>query len=158
MVKTSVNFAYWDKDAAATWTGAHIFSSTVTLNGKTTFSDQLVHASAKAETKTANYTLDEEDVGKVMQCATDAVVFTLPSTVVGYVYTIVNTAADGAAKISVSPATADKIMGMDITDADNKDIINTKATAKKGDMIKLLGDGSLGWYIIDVHGTWAREA
>lgn len=110
------------------------------------------------ETISSNKTLNAEDVGKIMEVDTDAVVITLPSTVVGYIYHIRNVAADAAAKVSVDPAIADKIMGPDIAGVDNKDLINTKLTAKKGDYVILIGDGSLGWYVVDVNGTWAAEA
>jgi hypothetical protein len=118
----------------------------------------LHHANRPVETKSANYTLDAQDCGKVIEVDTDAVVITLPSTAVGLFFTIVNSAADGVAKVSLDPAAGDKIMGNDLTAADNKDLINTKATAKKGDFVTLFGDGSLGWYIVDIGGTWAREA
>lgn len=110
------------------------------------------------ETISANKTLDAQDVGKIMEVDTDGVVITLPSTVVGYVYHIRNVAADGGAKVSISPAALDKIMGPDIAGVDNKDLINTKATAKKGDYVILIGDGALGWYVVDINGTWAAEA
>ena len=60
--------------------------------------------------------------------------------------------------MTVSPAALDQIIGADVTAADNKDMVNTLATAKKGDRIELFGDGSAGYYIHDIVGTWAREA
>ena len=110
------------------------------------------------ETLSANKTLDAEDVGKIMEVDTDAVVVTLPSTAVGLFFTIRNIAADGVAKVSIDPAAADKIMGPDIAGVDNKDLINTKATAIKGDYVVIIGDGSLGWYVVDINGTGAAEA
>jgi len=118
---------------------------------------EIVHARADAEDITGNKTLDEEDVGKIFHVTADATI-TLPSTAVGYVYTLVCDGADGTVEITVSPAAADKIMGVDITDADDKDLVNTKATAKRGDYVKIFGDGSLGWYVMEIAGTWAREA
>ena len=109
------------------------------------------------DTKSADYDLDAQDVGKIIEVDTDAVVVTLPSTVVGYIFTIRNIAADGAAKISLDPAAADKIMGPDIAGTDDKDLILTKATSKKGDYVVVIGDGSLGWYVVDLSGTWAAE-
>jgi len=103
-------------------------------------------------------TLDEGDGGVWQVCKTDATVITLPATVVGTVYKIMNGAVDGAALISISPAAADKIMGNGFTSADNKDAQNTKATAKNGDYMILVGDGANGWMVQDVRGTWAREA
>ena len=113
--------------------------------------------SPQTQTKSANYTMTEGDVGKVTYVDTDAKTITLPATVVGYVYTIVNAGEDGTVGVTVSPNANDKIMGVGLTAADDKDLVNTKATAKKGDYIKLLGDGALGWYVIEIEGTWARE-
>ena len=91
---------------------------------------------------------------------TDAVVLTLPATAVGISYNIVNIAVDGGAKLSVSPNANDKIQGPDIAGVDNKDLINTKATQKRGDFVKLIGDGAAGggWFVVDIGGTWAAEA
>lgn len=106
----------------------------------------------------ANKTLDIGDNGVVQIVNTDAKVITLPSTVVGYSYTVVNGAADGAALVSVAPAAADMIVGNGFTGADNKAALNTKATAKRGDYIKLVGDGVNGWMITEIVGIWARAA
>ncbi len=110
------------------------------------------------ETVSANKTLDAQDSGKIMDVDTDAVVITLPATVVGYIYTIRNVAADGAAKVSIDPDSNDKIIGDDDAGVDDKDLISTKTTAKKGDYIKLIGDGVLGWYVMEKNGTWDAEA
>jgi hypothetical protein len=122
----------------------------VTIGGGLTFSAQ------QYEIVAANKTLDAAD--SVHQVVTvDAVVVTLPSTAVGLCYTIINGAEDGAALVSVSPAAADKIIGNGFTATDNKDAQNTKATAKKGDRITLIGDGVDGWMVFEVRGIWARE-
>jgi hypothetical protein len=128
------------------------------VTGPLTFSDALEHTAQAVLTKTANYTMTEGDSGYLVKCATDNVVFTLPSTVVGYSYTFMNTGADGAAKISIDPAAIDKIMGCGLTAADNKDLINTKATARTGDYVRIQGDGVNGWFIVEMRGVWAREA
>lgn len=108
--------------------------------------------------KSANFTMTEAENGYTMVSQLDGIVYTLPSTVVGYVYRFVNLASDGAASLAISPAAADRIMGVGLTSADNKDIVNTKATAKRGDMVELVGDGVNGWMIRRIVGTWAREA
>ncbi len=115
-------------------------------------------ASQKAETKSADFTAAEGDVGQRIDIDTDAVVVTLPATVAGMAFTFVNAGADGTVGFSLSPAELDKIMGCGLTAADNKDLINTKATAKKNDQVTILGDGVNGWYIQRMVGTWAREA
>ena len=109
------------------------------------------------ETKTDDYTMDAQDSGKVMHIATDAKVFTLPSTSVGLEYIFVNDGADAAVLLSVSPAAIDKIMGPDIAGTDDKDQQNTKLTAIRGDWIHIRSEGTAGWYIIGKRGIWAEE-
>jgi hypothetical protein len=111
------------------------------------------------ENITTDTTLDDEDVGKLFKItASTDVTITLPATVVGYKYDIVNWKdRDGSIKTSISPESNDKIMGIDNAGTDNKDVINTKATSQKGDSISLFGDGSAGWYILRATGTWSFE-
>lgn len=115
-------------------------------------------ATGSVQTKSVNYTMAEGDSGKTTYVDTDGVVITLPATTVGMSFKIVNAGADGAVGIAVSPNASDKIMGNGYTSADNKDAINTKATAKKGDFIELVADGANGWFVRAVKGIWAREA
>lgn len=114
---------------------------------------------AVRETVSANKTLDAQDTGKVFFVDTDAVVITLPAIADGLGgVKIVNIAAYGASGVSISPAAADMILGPDITGADDKDLINTKATAKRGDFVVLdLGDAD-GYVVTAMNGTWARQA
>ena len=100
-----------------------------------------------------NKTLAEGDCG-IAQRVTATCTITLPATVVGYRYTILN-AADEAVTITVSPNASDKIMGLGFTSADDKDAINTLGQA--GDFISLVGDGANGWVVDSYNGTWARQ-
>jgi len=111
------------------------------------------------ETISANKTLDAQDTGKVFFVDTDAVTITLPAIADGLGgVKIVNIGAFGSVAVNLSPAAADMILGPDITGADNKDLINTKATAKRGDYVVLdLGDAD-GYVVTEMVGTWAREA
>lgn len=96
----------------------------------------------------------------VIYLATAAdLVFTLPSTAAGLVYTFIVSAAalSGGTGLSVRPTAIDKIMGTGITSADDKDLINDGATDTEGDMVTLVGDGADGWYITAMRGTWSRE-
>lgn len=118
-----------------------------------------VFYSSVDQTKSANYTMAEGDSGKVTNVDTDGVVLTLPATVVGMTFTFRNAgSSNGTVGFSVSPNSADKIMGNGYTSTDNKDAINTKATAKVGDELTLVGDGVNGWFVARVVGTWDREA
>lgn len=117
---------------------------------------------------TENKTLAIEDQGYVQNVITDAVVVTLPATVVGYNYTVRNggdsptgyaagVQLDGSAKVSVSPNSADLIAGIGFTAADDKDAINAKATSRVGDEISVAGNGTTGWNVTAASGVWTRE-
>lgn len=112
-----------------------------------------------AEIKTANYTVViTADSGKTLASTLDAIVYTLPSIAVGNTVTFVNMAEDGQAALNISPAAVDGITYAG-TAVDNKDLINTKATAKKGDFVTLASlDGVVAWQVVDVRGVWAKEA
>ncbi len=113
-------------------------------------------------TKTDNYTVLVTDSGAIFAIATDAKVFTLPSTARGLKYTFVNTGANGAVLLSISPAAADGIAGGGLGSATvDKDLLNTKATAKSYDMAEIVGTGTAGagaWIVTKLFGTWAKEA
>ena len=119
----------------------------------------------EVETITDNKTLTLADSGKVFLIATDAKVVTLPPTVAGLEYTFVNSGADGANIMTISPAAADAIHGtftlaaavVELNGTDDKDMINTKATANTGDFAHIVGDGNVGWYLIAGAGIWASE-
>ena len=114
----------------------------------------------------ASATLSNTDSGTKYLVGTDALVVTLPATKKGVEFTIINSGADGNNIITISPAAGDAIIGT-IANAsadsvsggvDGKDIVNTKATANKGDRITLIGDGASGWYIVEGVGIWASQA
>lgn len=109
------------------------------------------------EEVTANKTLDIEDVGKVMLVTVDAKVITLPAVAAGLRYIVANGGADGAVLVTVSPDAADKIMGADLAGANDKDRLNTKATAKRLDYIDLAYGSVDGWLVNAERGIWAAE-
>ena len=110
------------------------------------------------ETKSANYTITAADAAKWIWVDTDAVVITLPAVEGIAGFRIGNIAAYGVSGLAVSPNAADMIEGPGITAADNKDIINTKATARRGDFVEIGNGDANGWSITRMRGTWAREA
>lgn len=111
------------------------------------------------ETVSADKTLDIQDSGKVMVVDTDAKTFTLPSVAAGFEFIVMNGgAAVGSVPVNLSPAAADLIAGPDIAGTDNKDQINTKATAVPGDYMVVRGGQATGWTIQAMRGTWAQEA
>ena len=110
------------------------------------------------ELKSANFNVDAEDSGKWIWIDTDAVVITLPAVEGIRGLRIGNIAAFGVSGVAVSPNASDMIEAADITAADNKDIINTKATSRRGDFIELEQSDANGWVVTRKRGTWAREA
>jgi len=118
------------------------------------------------EVITANKTLTIEDSGKTFLIGTDALVITLPATVMGVGYNFINSGADGNNLITLASAAADAFMGTVANAAADsvasgvadKDFVNTKATANNGDRISIVGDGVDGWYVKDGVGIWASEA
>jgi hypothetical protein len=131
------------------------------VNGRLVYSDYLVHASAKTQTKSANYTMTAADSGYVTYVDTDAFTITLPDCTTmpaGTTYTFVNAGVDAAVLITISPNAADMIQGVGLTGANDKDILNTKATAKHGDLVTIVNDKVDGWVVSRMHGTWARQA
>ena len=103
-------------------------------------------------------TLDAQDVGKVMNVTADEKTITLPATAAGLRYVVRCGGADGAVGLAVSPNANDKIMGADLGGADNKDRLLAKATARRGDLIVLVADGSAGWFVWSERGVWSAEA
>ena len=107
-------------------------------------------------------TLDINDNGKVILVNVTSVI-TLPaigSSEMGP-YILVNygveTAGISDVQISVSPNSSDRITGCDLATTENKDVINTLATAKRGDYLKIQYGGANGWSIVEMRGTWAIE-
>lgn len=99
-------------------------------------------------------------VGKFVTISADDKTLTLPAVVVGASFVIVNTAAPGSAKLTISPNSNDKFL-VDIAGAagtDNKDIILAKATQNQYDYVHLVGLSADGWLIQDVRGTWVDES
>ena len=139
--------------------------------------DVYANGKGEVETITASKIINADESGKIFLIGTDALTLTLPSTAAGLKYTFINIGVDGNNIITISPAAADKIQGsvvtsttpqadgavangnvVLITGADDKDLINTKATANLGDRVTLIGDGDAGWYIDGGVGVWAEEA
>lgn len=110
------------------------------------------------EAITTNKTLDIEDNGKLFFVTTDALVITMPAVATPVNCAIVNGGAFGTVAVNVSPNAADKIQGPDLPGTDNKDLINTKATARRGDFVRLQTGDANGPLVSELRGTWATEA
>jgi hypothetical protein len=108
--------------------------------------------------KSTNYTITAADNGRIIYVDTTAVVITLLATVQGFEVTIVNAGASAVTLITVTPDGADLYTGGCglAALADGVGYKNTAATAKRGDFIKVVGDGEAGggWNIVAKRGTW----
>ncbi len=115
------------------------------------------HEGWLAESVSDNKTLDNQDTGKVFYVTADAKAITLPA-VEGMSFRVVNGGAYGTVAVNISPNANDGIKGPDLTNTDNKDLINTKATANRGDFVEIDYADATGWCVKKMQGTWAKEA
>jgi hypothetical protein len=118
---------------------------------------------------TDDTTLTEDDSGKTYNIATDAKTFTLPkitATNLGMKFRFRNIGDDGDVLLTISPNEDDAIHGSIANSAGDsvaggvvdKDLENTKATAKKGDWVELVAVALTEWYITGGVGIWASES
>lgn len=114
------------------------------------------HAGLVAETISDNKTLDALDTGKLFQIDTDAKAITLPA-VAKMGFRIANAGAYGTVLVTISPNANDGIQPRDLSTVDDKDLLNTKATAQRGDYVDLEYGDATGWTAPKMVGTWAKE-
>ena len=110
-----------------------------------------------AETLSDNKTLDAQDSGKLFYMTVDAKTVTLPAVEGMNDFIVMNGGAFGTIAVTVSPNSADMIEMRDITAADDKDLVNTKATACRGDYLVIGYADANGWVVKKARGVWARE-
>lgn len=118
-------------------------------------------AYSKRELLSGTKTFDAEDSGKLfaVDADGDADALTLPALADGFAGAVILAiGAFGTTAVTISPAAADMILGPDITGADNKDLICTKATQRRGDFVLLEGGDADGYHVSQLRGIWAREA
>lgn len=111
----------------------------------------------KRELLTDDKTLDTEDTGKAFFIATDAKTITVPATATGLQCLIANSAAFGGILLSISPQAADKITAPDIAGTDDKDLLLTKATSRRNDLVEVKSGHADGYLATRMIGTWAEE-
>ena len=74
------------------------------------------------------------------------------------VFTFINTGADGQNNLTISPNSSDGILYVGGL-VDNKDLINTLATSKVGDYVKIAALNSTAhWTVVEAQGVWAKES
>lgn len=110
------------------------------------------------EAVTANFTTDIQDNGKLFWVTTDAVIITLAAVATPLNCVIVNGGSYGTVAINISPNASDKIQGPNFAGTDDKDRINTKATAQRGDFARLVTGDANGAIVAEERGTWATES
>jgi hypothetical protein len=115
------------------------------------------HDGLVAETLSAStLTLDGQDNGKVIFVTADSTI-TLPAIAQGIVCRIVNAGPFGTVVVNISPNSSDGIFSTNLTNTDDKDLINTKATACRGDQADLYPIDATGWGAA-IKGTWVKES
>jgi hypothetical protein len=97
------------------------------------------HDGYLAETIAVDKTLDAQDSGKVFFVTVDAKTITLGAmATVGIALRVVNAGAYGQQLVTVHPDSGDGIAGPDIAPADDGAVLNTKATANRGTLSRLV--------------------
>jgi hypothetical protein len=109
-----------------------------------------------AETLSANKTLDALDSGKLFQIDTDAFVVTLPA-VAKMDFWVANAMVYGGCLLTIASNAADSIQTRDLTAVDDKDLILTKATSQRGDLVHLAYGDATGWAGNNLVGIWVKE-
>lgn len=114
------------------------------------------HDGLTAETVSADKTLDNQDTGKVFFVDTDDKTITLPA-VAAMAFRIVNAGAFGTVGWDVAPNASDLIIYKDSSGTDNHGLINTKATARRGDYLDIEYGDATGWIVRSSRGTFADK-
>lgn len=122
----------------------------------TTFPGGILHG--EEVRKSSAYTVvSNTDAGKTFVVDT-AVTFTLPAIAIGNTFTFVYDGVDSANAVTISPNASDGI-SFKGSATDDKDLILTAATAKRGDYVTLAAlDQTVAWQVTAVRGVWAKEA
>lgn len=123
------------------------------------YQDPWAHKTMR-ETLSGVKTFDAQDNGKLfcVDAAGDADALTLPSIADGFCgATIMAIGAFGTTLVKIDPAAADMILGPDMAGVDNKDLLLTKATQRRGDFVTLVSGDADGYSVIEQRGIWAAE-
>jgi hypothetical protein len=109
------------------------------------------------DTTVIGTTSDNGDCGKTFLVNITSVI-TLPAIAIGNTFTYVNNGEDGTVQITLSPQAVDGISWVGSA-TDDKDLINTLATAKKGDFVTIAAlDQAIAWQVVASSGIWAKGA
>lgn len=111
-----------------------------------------VYETLSASTKV----LDIQDTGKTFFVTVDDVI-TMPATALAAIFDVVCMGPYGTVQITMDCASGDKNFGPDFTSADDDNLINTKATAQRGDRVILEGGHADGYVVKSLKGVWANS-
>ncbi len=113
--------------------------------------------STSTDTTVIGTTSDNGDCGKTFLVNVTSTI-TLPAIAIGNTFTYVNNGEDGKVQITLSPQAVDGISWVGSA-TDDKDLINTLATAKKGDFVTIAAlDQTAAWQVVASSGIWAKGA
>lgn len=124
--------------------------SGVQVKDQMTFDKHAYQSNIDTRTHTGNHTMTAADVGRLHLITANAAM-TLPATSAGRSYSFL---VQGSAALSLDPNSNDKIVGAGAAGTDNKDFY----LSGDGAFIRIVGDGTHGWEIVEVAGTFSREA
>jgi hypothetical protein len=107
---------------------------------------------------TASVSVSAAQSGTTFVVTAPDLTMTLPATAAGLRYTFVLAAAalSTGVGILIAPAAADAINGNGLTSTDGDKLACAAAGDREGDFAQLVGDGSDGWYIVGISGTWTK--
>jgi len=114
------------------------------------------HEGLVSETTAVDKTLDALDTGKLICVNTTGKTITLPA-VAGMAFRIMNVGAFGTVELDVAPNAVDLMISQDIAGTDNHGLINTLATAQRGDYLDIEYGDATGWIVTKMVGTWADK-
>jgi hypothetical protein len=111
------------------------------------------------EALTSTKTFDAEDCGKLFWCTGDGSALTLPAIAAGVSgFKLVAGGAFGSMAMTVSPNASDLILARDLAAVDDKDLLLTKATQRRGDFVELIAGDADGYMATRIRGIWTKEA
>lgn len=103
-----------------------------------------------------NKTLDEQDTAKGFWVTADAKTITMPA-VAAMHCVVMNGVADAGALVTIAMATGDGVAYKDAASTDDKSLLNTKATARRGDYVVIEYGDANGWQVTRARGVWAKS-
>ncbi len=124
--------------------------SGVQVKDQMTFDKHAHQSNIVKRTHTGNHTMTAANSGELHIIAANAAM-TLPATSAGRSYSFL---VQGSAALVLNPNSDDKIVGAGAAGVNDKDFY----LEGDGAFIRIVGDGTHGWEIVEVAGTFSREA